>query len=329
MSEWILVAGGLLVLSAGAELFVRGASGIATRFGVSKLLVGLTIAAYGTSAPELAVSSVAALKGSSAVSLGNVVGSNVANLGLVLGLAAVIRPLVVHASLLKREVPFLLVSALLLPLLAWDGQISRLDGMLLLCGALLFTGVCAVQAIVQERQTRRARQEARARLEAGAASEADAALLEEPRPAVLSLFAYLGVGSLGLVYGAQWLVDGAVLLAADLGVSERVIGLTLVAVGTSLPEMATSLVSAFHGELDMAVGNVVGSNIFNVFFILGTTGVLVPIKVPSPVLSADMLTMVGLSLALVPLILTGQRISRIEGALLVGIYAVFTGLVVI
>jgi cation:H+ antiporter len=308
---WLQVVVGLLLLVGSAELLVRGASALASRFGISSLAIGLTVVAYGTSAPELAVSLAAAWRESPGIVVGNVVGSNVANLGLVIGISALIRPLSAHIGLLRQEVPFLLVAAVLVPVAALGGGYGRIEGFILLAGALGFSIFCFVRAM-------------RESLPPGVVPlpEGDAPLKRPLSLPTMFVLILAGIGGLGL--GSTVLVDGAVSIATSLGVSDHVIGLTLVALGTSLPELATCVVSAIHEEVDLVVGNVIGSNVFNVFFILGGTAAIHPIPAPPALLGLDVVVMLALSFALVPFILTGARISRVEGAIYLAAYAGFT-----
>jgi cation:H+ antiporter len=295
----------LLLLVGGAEGLVRGASALSTRLGISPLAVGLTVVTYGTSAPELAVSLEAAFRETPGLVVGNVVGSNVANLGLVLGAAALIRPLSAHVRLLRQEVPFLLLSAVALPVAALGGGFGRPEGALLLVGALAFTGWCFRRA----------------------ANEPPIPDDAAPSGAVASstaIVAYLVIGCVALALGSSLFVEGALSIAETFGISDHVIGLTLVAIGTSLPELATCLVSAARRQVDLVVGNVIGSNVFNVFFILGGTAAVHPIPAPENLLGVDIVVMLALSFALVPFILTGARISRVEGAIYLAAYAGFT-----
>jgi len=305
MMDWITLISGLVVITFGADFLVRSASAVAHRLGISTLVVGMTIVAYGTSAPELAVSLIASLRDSPGVAIGNVVGSNITNLGLVLGLAAMIRPLKAEASLLKRELPFMIIAAAMIPALSLDGTLDRGDGIALLLGAILFTSVCMIRAISEGRASKEAR---------------------APTPTLTWLrdLGLMTLGLIGLVGGGELLVRGATGVASSFGVSDRVIGLTVVAFGTSVPELATSLVAAARGEMDLAVGNVIGSNIFNVFFILGAATLARPLALNgAPVLSEDVVIMLILSLAMVPVIATGQIISRREGLLLTLAYLGF------
>ncbi|MCA9641598.1 MAG: calcium/sodium antiporter, partial [Myxococcales bacterium] len=252
-----LLIGGLM-LYFGAEWLVRGAAGLARAFGVPPLVIGLTVVSYGTSAPELAVSVAAALDGKSDIAVGNVVGSNVANIGLILGITALIAPPKVDPTLIRREIPWLMLATFAVPLIMLGGQIGRIEGALLTFGAVAFTWLTL----------KGARQ--------GEGEQAELEDIDESRGR-LALLGFFAVGLAVLVRGGDVFVDGAVGVATRYGMSERVIGLTIVAVGTSLPELAASLVAALRGHSELAVGNVVGSNLFNILLILGVTSLVRPI----------------------------------------------------
>jgi cation:H+ antiporter len=299
----LLVAGGLM-LYFGADWFVRGAAGLAIRLGVRPLLIGLTVVSYATSAPELSVSMLAALEGKSAISLGNVIGSNIANIGLILGLTALIAPPRTDGSLIMREVAVLAAATLALPLLLIDGEIDRLDGVLLTASAVAFTYLT-----IRWSRSR-------------PVEEQDLPIQESTtRP----MLAVLIVGGLVvLVLGGEVFVGGAVGIAKTLGVSDRVIGLTVVALGTSLPELAASLVAALKGHSELAVGNVVGSNIFNLLLILGVTGMVVPIFGVIEEVEADLLVLGALTLLLAVALRSSRKLTRVEGVLMLGGYLGFT-----
>jgi cation:H+ antiporter len=289
---------GLVLLAVGAEWLVRGASRLAAAAGVTPLVIGLTVVAFGTSTPELAVSVDAAWRGASELSLGNVVGSNILNVLLILGVSAVVAPLVVASQLVRREVPVMIGVSLLLFALALDGSVGRIDGLVLTVGIAAYTWL----------SIRASRHET-----AAVRTEYDAAFGR--RPARLAADAGLVVAGLGvLVVGTEWAVGSAVAIARTLGVSELVIGLTLVAGGTSLPELATSVMAALRGQRDIAVGNIVGSNIFNILGILGVSSLIVPIAVSPAALWFDMPVMIAVALACLPIFLSGASISRWEGA---------------
>jgi cation:H+ antiporter len=307
----ILFALGLGLLIAGAEALVRGASGLAARFGIPPLVVGLTVVAYGTSAPEMAVSMASALKGQGDLAFGNVVGSNIFNVLFILGVSAAITPLFVTRQLLRLDVPVMIGVAGLALLLALDGSIGRLDGALLLFGAVAYT-------LLLIRLARR---------DPAPPPAADA---RAPLPLPLQLL-LIAAGLGALVLGSRWLVAGAVAVARWLGLSELVIGLTIVAAGTSLPEVASSIVAALRGEREIAVGNVVGSNIFNVLAVLGLSGAVAPdgVIVAPAALRFDVPVMLAASVACLPIFFTRCRISRWEGALFLATYAAYTAYLVL
>jgi cation:H+ antiporter len=296
---------GLVLLIAGAELLVRGAAGLAARAGISSLVIGLTVVAFGTSSPELAVSIGSAWSGDADIALGNVVGSNIFNVLFILGLAALIAPLVVNQQLIRLDVPLMIGSTILLFVLTLDERISRLDG------ALLFGGVVAYTAFLIW-QSRRETSPA-------IVAEYDEAFGDETaRQASVPMQAgFLVVGLGMLVLGSRWLVDGSVEAAEALGVSQMVIGLTIVAAGTSLPEVATSVVASLRGERDIAVGNVVGSCIFNILAVLGLSSLVSPdgIDVAPALLRFDLPVVIAVAIACLPIFFTGHLIARWEGAL--------------
>jgi cation:H+ antiporter len=300
---------GVGVLYFGAEWLVRGSARLAATLGVSPIVVGLTVVSFGTSAPELVVCIVAALGGNPDLAIGNVMGSNLANIGLILGLTAIVRPLEVKSRIVWREMPImLLVTAALFPLL-WDLELTRGDGVLLLMALTAYL-VSAFRSV--EDQAPEVLGEYKNLVKTSAE--------DRPRvhaPDILCILA----GSACLVLGGYCIVEGAVQVASSLGISQVVIGLTVVAVGTSLPELATAVVAAARSETDIAVGNVIGSNIFNVTAILGTTALLEPIRVPASILSRELPVVIAISLLLFPLLRSGWRIRRWEGAILLAAYA--------
>ena len=303
----LLLALGVGVLYYGAEWLVRGSARLAASLGVSPIVVGLTVVSFGTSAPELVVCAVAALGGNPGLAIGNVLGSNLANIGLILGLTAMVQPLEVHARVVWREMPLmLLVTAALYPLL-WDAHLSRADGFILL---LALTGylVFVFQSVGDEAP------EIVGEYEDYMQASTETTLVHPP-----DIF-WILAGSACLVLGGYCIVEGAVSIASSLGLSQVIIGLTIVAIGTSLPELATALVAAARKEADIAVGNVIGSNIFNVAAILGTTSVLEPITIPAAVLTRELPVVLILSALLFPLLRTGWRIQRWEGAVLLAAY---------
>jgi len=306
MLLWFLA--GLALLVVGAELLVRGASRLAAAAGISPLVAGLTVVAFGTSAPELAVSASSSLAGRADVALGNVVGSNVFNVLLILGLSALITPLVVAREVIRREVPLMIALSAATYGFAFDGSIGRVEAALLMFGLAAYT-TWIIRA--SRRELRDANEERPARAPTPRAWPRDAALV--------------AVGLTLLVLGAQWLVDAAVIFARALEVSDAVVSLTIVAAGTSLPEAATSVVAAARGQRDIAVGNVVGSNLFNMLGVLGLAGVVAPngLQVADAVLTVDLPVMLATAIACLPIFATGHVIDRWEGFVFLAYYCAY------
>lgn len=296
----ILVGLGLLVL--GGDMLVKGAVNLSLRLGISPLIVGLTVVAFGTSAPELIVSMSAALRGATDIALGNVVGSNIANVLVILGATAMVSEIVTKGHDLRESWAMMIAASVLLIALAFTGQIGRLAGLALL----------AALAAVLWRQISTARAERPDQIEG-------AHLGATGRNIVL----WLAVGLVALPVGAQLLVAGATDIARLMGISEAVIGLTLVAIGTSLPEMAASVASALRGRADMALGNVVGSNIFNALSILGLTALVAPLPVPAQIVNFDLWVMLASSLLLAPFLFRGIPITRAAGGGMLAVYAIY------
>ncbi len=300
---------GLLLLVAGGDGFVRGSVAIARRLGLSPLLIGLTLVGFGTSTPELLTSVQAALAGSPGIAVGNVVGSNTANILLILGLAALVQPLRTQPEAFKRDGTVVLLAALACLGVVMLGEIGRPAGLALVAGLLAYIGY----TYYQETRTPDA---------SAAMHEAEAAL--EPRPQRLWLAILFTTGGLAAVLlGAGLLVESAIALAASAGISETVIGLTVVAIGTSLPELTVSLVAAFRRQADVAFGNIVGSNIYNVLGILGITALVTPVAVPAEIIRLDIWVMLAATLLLLGFAVTGWRVSRTEGAVLLAAYAAY------
>ena len=312
LTVWLFV-GGLVLLIGGAELLVRGASRLAAAIGISPLVIGLTVVAFGTSAPELAVSVQSTLDGQSDLAMGNVVGSNIANVLLILGLSAVITPLTVASQLIRIDVPLMIGGSLLLYGLGLDGRIGRWDGVVLFAGIILYT----TWLIYQSRRENKA-------IQAEFAAEYSVGRHSAMGMWLLNL-SFIVVGLLLLVIGARWLVESAVLLARWFEISELIIGLTVVAVGTSLPEVATSVIAAIRGERDIAVGNAVGSNIFNILSVLGLAGIISPVGVvvSTAILGFDLPIMIAVAIACLPIFYTGSRIAHWEGTLFLGYYIAY------
>ncbi|AVR90087.1 calcium/sodium antiporter [Thauera aromatica] len=303
---------GLVVLVAGAELLVRGASRLAVSFGVSPLVVGLTVVAFGTSAPEMAVSVGSALAGSPDLAIGNVVGSNIANILLILGISALITPLLVDEQIIRQEIPIMIGVSALLVVMALDGRLSLLESAILFGLVLAYT----VFLVVQSRRASK-----------GVQDEFETELPTSTWDRHWSVqLALIAVGLAMLVVGADWLVDAAVAFARAFGVSDLVIGLTIVAVGTSMPEIATSIVAALRGQRDIAVGNVVGSNVFNILAVLGAAGIAsgAGLPVSEAARNFDLWVMLAVAFACLPIMITGREIARWEGGIFLGYYAAYT-----
>lgn len=316
MGDWLQLLGGLILLYFGAEWFVGGGAALALALRVPQLLVGLTIVAYGTSAPEVVVGIEAALGGHGQVALGNVVGSNIANIGLILGVAVLIRPARIDGALRRREVPMLLASAAVVPLLLRDGMVSRVEGAVLLSVAF---GYSAWMVYTSRDPAARSAAKADAEAAEEAADAAGAPARGGPWRAALTAVG----GLLVLLIGGQLFVGAAVAVAQALGMSERLVGLTIVAIGTSLPELVTSAIAARRGHSDLAVGNVIGSNVFNSFLCLGAAAVARPLTGPLELLPVDLGGLLVLT-AFAALILRSARTTpRVEGVLLLLMYCGF------
>jgi cation:H+ antiporter len=310
----LLFAAGLIFLVIGAEALVRGASRLAATFGISPLIIGLTVVAFGTSSPELAVSVEAALSRQAGIALGNVIGSNIFNVLFILGVSALIVPLVVSAQLVRLDVPLMILVSLLVLILALDGQFGRVDGSLLVAGLVAYVWVLLYLS------------------RKGAAPTPPEFAREfgtkDPQGTGRIRNLALVIGGLALlVLGSRWLVDGAVSFARYLGVSELIVGLTIVAAGTSLPEVVTSIIAALRGERDIAVGN----NIFNILGVLGIASVVAPdgIEVSSAVIGFDIPIMIAVALACLPIFFTGGTISRTEGVFLLAYYVAYTAYLIL
>uniref|UniRef100_A0A832DH24 Calcium/sodium antiporter n=1 Tax=Ignavibacterium album TaxID=591197 RepID=A0A832DH24_9BACT len=305
MEILLYLLGGLTGLFLGGEGLIRGSSSLAIRVGISPLVVGLTIVAFGTSSPELLVSLKAALIGSNSIALGNVVGSNIANIALILGIAAIIRPLQVHANVIKREIPIMIVVSLLLIFFLLDGKLEFIEGLIFIILLIAYTIVNILLSLKENKEIEK---------------EFEEGLKSKLNIPIASVF--IIVGLVLLFYGADFFLKGAIALAKLFDVSDAVIGLTVVAVGTSLPELFTSIVATIKKESDIAVGNAVGSNIFNILSILGISAIIIPIS-SAQISIFDFGVMLAAALILLPLSYTGYRISRLEGLLLVLGYIVY------
>jgi len=305
--EFIQIVAGLLMLVLGGDYLVKGASGIALKMDIPPMLVGMTVVALGTSSPELVVSLKAALDGKPDISVGNVVGSNIANVALILGVTTIIFPLAIQKRALRVDWLVMMIASFIFYLFALDGGFSRFEGGLFVSLLAIFIGVSFYRA-KKNREVE--------------PIEADIPKTGKGRKWwVLILF--VALGSVGLILGAQWFLSGAESIARNLGVSDRVIAITLVAFGTSVPELAASVVAAFKKEQDISLGNIVGSNLFNLFAIIGITSIVSPIRVAPEILSNDIFWMLGTSLAILPLALIRNRLGRIDGFLFISTYALF------
>jgi cation:H+ antiporter len=304
MMTALTLLAGLALLIWGADLLVKGASRVAAGFGISPLVIGLTVVAFGTSSPEMAISVSSAWKGEADIAVGNVVGSNIFNVLFILGVSALITPLVVSKQLVKLDVPLMIGVSVLALVLSFDGSIAFWEG------AILFTGIIAY-TIMTVRM-------GKASGEAGEAIEgADRTWMN---------IGLIAIGLVLLVLGSQWLVSAAITIATAMGVSELVIGLTIVAAGTSMPEVATSITAAIRGQRDIAVGNVVGSNIFNILAVLGLTAMVAPggLPVSQAAINFDYPVMMAVAVACLPIFFVGYTIQRWEGALFLGYYVAYT-----
>ena len=308
MLIYFLLVLGLLVLLFGGKILVDGASSIALKLGMSTGLIGLTVVAFGTSAPELLVSLTAALKGNSDISIGNVVGSNIANIGLVLGASGLFYPIVIRKSHVRFEYALMLAVTLIFYALSYNLGISQLEGFLLFSAFVAFN-IYLFKGIGK-----------------GTNQETEQAQEEVEEVKSYSWIASIGLfagGIVGLYFGSELLVNNAVLISKEYGVSERIIGVTIVAIGTSLPELVTSIIAALSKRTDLALGNILGSNIMNILSIIGLTAIIKPIAVSEAFISSDYLWMIGISLLLYPLMRTKMRISKVEGSVLLLAYLAY------
>jgi cation:H+ antiporter len=300
---YIFLGLGLIILLAGGKFLVDGASSLALKFGLSQGLIGLTIVAFGTSSPELLVSIYAALEGKSDISIGNVIGSNIANISLVLGISAILFPIKLHSSVLKVEYLVLLISSFIFYFFSFNGLISRVEGIILLVILILINTYFFFKL-----------------------KKIDLKDLEDPVILPLPIWKsllLLTAGILGLYFGADMFIQNSVEIATIFGVSERIIGITVIAIGTSLPEMVTSVIAALNKKTDIALGNILGSNIMNILAIIGVTSVISPIAVSDLFLKQDFLWMLGLTVVLFPILKSGNTISRFEGIFLLVFYLTY------
>ena len=303
----IFILIGLVLLAVGAEGLVRGSSSVALRLGVTPLVVGLTIVAFGTGSPELVVSVGSALSGNSGLALGNVIGSNISNIALILGVAALIKPLKVRAEIVRREAPVMVVITALLWILLYDGELGRFDGAILAFGAIAYTFL--TYYLSKQKETKAVEKEFE-----------DA--FEQPKGKLWLDVVFIVAGLSLLIFGANLLLGGAISVAKYFGLSEVVIGLTIVAVGTSLPELATSALAARKGEADVALGNAIGSNVLNILAVLGITALIEPISTAG-VRTIDLGVMLGSAILLNVLLGRNFVLDRVEGAVLIFGYVIY------
>ncbi|RMF69978.1 MAG: sodium:calcium antiporter [Calditrichaeota bacterium] len=298
-----LFVAGLVLLFAGGHALVRGSSRLAQLLGISPIIIGLTVVAFGTSMPEFIVSLLAAIRGRTDVALGNIVGSNISNIGLILGLSALARPIAVNLKLLKFEVPLVIVVSAYFWLICLNGDLGRVDGLTLSLGFVVYLWIVI----------------AGARKNSSVLAKKYATPRDKKKDFLVNLL-WVVVGITGLSFGADWTITSAVEISRQFGVSELLLGLTAVAIGTSLPELATSLVAALKNEGDISIGNIIGSNIFNMMAIAGPSALAHPLPVSASLSHMYLPVMLGLTLGLYPLIRTGRYLSRIEGGILVVAY---------
>lgn len=303
---WLIL--GLVLLVLGADWLVKGASRLALSFGISSLVVGLTVVAYGTSAPELSVSVMSSLQGKSEMAIGNIVGSNIFNVLLILGLSALVAPLIVDKQLIRLDVPVMIVASIAMLVMCLDGKLGLVDGAILFAAAVVYTWWLI----------RMSRRDGKAAAEQGAKPE--------PVGTLWGNLLWIAVGLAFLVLGSRYLVNSSIEIARNLGMSETIIGLTIIAAGTSLPELATSVMASIRGERDIAVGNVVGSNIFNILSVGGLSALLAPkgLDVASSVVNFDVLFMLAVAIACFPIFFSGFTITRWNGLFFVSYYVAYT-----
>lgn len=308
---WFII--GLVFLVVGAEALVRGSGRLAAAFGISPLVVGLTVVAFGTSSPELAVSIKSALADQAGIAVGNVVGSNIFNVLFILGVSALIVPLIVSRQLIKVDVPLMIAVSVVVWLMALDGSFGRLDGILLVAGLIAYVGFLIYHS---RKETAAVQQE----------YEQEFGVSDSQAHSTGKNLLLVIAGLTLLVIGSRWFVDSAVMFAQFLGVSELVVGLTIVAAGTSMPEVVTSVIAAIRGERDIAVGNVIGSNIFNLMGVLGIASIIGPsgISISPEFIRFDLPVMIFVALVCMPVFLTGRIISRLEGGMLLALYVAYT-----
>lgn len=307
----LLVLAGLVLLVLGGDFLVKGATGLALNLRIPQMLVGMTVVALGTSAPELVVTVQAALSGKPDIAIGNVVGSNIANVALILGLTVLIFPITIKKASLRFDWVMMMLASIAFYLCALDGEISRLEGVFFIFALVAFIAI----GIRRARSNRKA----------GNAIPVDPDLAEvaQKKYSLFKLILFIVLGTVGLVIGAKLLLNGAETVARHFGISDRVIAISLVAFGTSLPELAASVIAAFKKQQDISLGNIIGSNLFNILAILGVTSLIQPIHVSSEIMHSDIFWMLATSFAILPLSIRRLRLGRLDGIILMGAYGVF------
>jgi cation:H+ antiporter len=310
--NFLILLGGLGLLLLGGDFIVKGAVSLSRKMRISPLVIGMTVVAFGTSAPELLVSLKSALLGNSAIAIGNVVGSNIANIALVLGLTALIFPIITDRQTKIIDYPVMLGATMLFCLFALDGSLSFVEG-------IIFVSIIVVFITLRIRNSR---------------SKNNASVVKEEEPTKRSIWytlLFLLLGFLGLNFGAGWFIEGAVSLSDHFlegnPNKDTIIGVTVIAFGTSAPELAASCVAAYRREVDISVGNLIGSNIFNIFVVLGITSIVTPLEVSSDVMEFDMIWMIAIAILLLIILLVGKRIGRLKGAILFSTYLVYIGII--
>ncbi|MBA3899560.1 MAG: calcium/sodium antiporter [Bacteroidetes bacterium] len=306
--DYLILILGLAILIAGGEILVKGAVAVALKFNVSILVIGMTVVSFGTSAPELLISIKAALGGHPDISMGNVVGSNIANISLILGLTTLILPISVNKDSIKIDWPIMMLASLLLYIFILNGILGPLEGVFLFLSLIIFNVWLIFKSRKENKKT---------------VVEEGAGLTSESTMPLLKCLLFIALGCIGLLVGADWFLKGAVGIAEGFGISERIIALTVVAFGTSVPELITSVIAAIRKQTDISIGNLIGSNVFNILGILGITGMVKEINVSNEILFSDMYWMLGISLAMLPLMYFGNKIGRLKGAFLFIFYIVY------
>ena len=310
----VLLIIGLIILIVGGDYLVRGSSSIALRLHLSPLVVGLTIVAFGTSAPELVISIQSAIKGSPDITMGNVVGSNICNLALVLGLTAVINPVKAQPNSIKVDWPVTMGSSILLYYMVREEYLKAMEGLIM----LIFLSFYLFFTIKQSRKENMAIK-----------LEEKSDIPDAPSKQIWKDIVFILIGCVGLYYGSEWFVGSAKALALSLGVEERVVGLTIVAFGTSLPEMVTAAVASYKGQTDLALGNLMGSNVFNILSILGITSIIKTIHVHDAIMHKDMIWMLLITLMILPLMIIRREVGRVDGIILLTVYSIYIYTVVV